>query len=119
MRFLTCLCLFVVLATPPIGAGERLTMKVSPAVAFAPVTLFVRTFVASDASNRSIEIIAESPDFYRSSEAQLDGARAPRTHMVEFRSLPSGLYSVSAVLRGANNEERALVTQQVNVMSLD
>ena len=45
MRFLTCLCEFVVLATLPIGAGDRLTMKVSPAVAFAPVDLFIRTFV--------------------------------------------------------------------------
>ena len=103
----------------PAGAGEpdRMTMRVSPAVSFAPANLVVRATIAANDENRSIVIIAESPEFYRSSEIQLDGARAPRSTMFEFRSLPSGVYEVKATLRGSGGEERAAVRQQVNVMA--
>jgi len=101
----------------PLGAGEKMTMKVSPEVSFAPAHLVVRTMIVADASNRAMEIVAESPDFYRSSEIQLDGERAPRTAMFEFRSLPSGMYEVRATLIGDNGHARAFVRQQVNVVA--
>jgi len=106
------------LLTAPLvaGAGDRLTMRVSPTVAFAPAYLVVQTQVAANAKNRSIEIIAESGDFYRSSEIQLDGDRAPRTTRFEFRGLPGGLYTVAAVLKGADSEPLALTQQNVNVV---
>lgn len=107
----------MIAATLPVGAGERMTMKVSPAVAFAPANLVVRTTVEADADNRSIEIVAESPDFYRSSEIQLEGDKAARTTTFEFRSLPSGTYEVRAKLIGPDGHARAAVRQQVNVMS--
>src|SRR5262245_59280713 len=101
----------------PAGAGERerLTLRVSPAVSFAPANLVVRATIPADADNRAVEIVAESEDFYRSSEIQLDGDRAPRTSLFEFRSLPPGTYEVKAVLRGSMGVERASVRQQVNV----
>ncbi len=106
-------------AIAPIGAGERdrLTLKVSPAVCFAPANLVVRATVLADADNRAVEVVAESPDFYRSSEIQLDGDKAPRTNMFEFRSLPPGSYEVRAILIGSGGEERASVRQSVNVMA--
>ena len=102
-------------ATP--GAGERMTVKVSPAVAFAPANLIVRTMIEADADNRAIAIVAESADFYRSSEIQLDGDHAPRTNTVEFRSLPSGTYQVKAMLIGTSAEPRAIIRQQINVIA--
>lgn len=103
----------------PAGAGESepLVLHVSPAVAFAPANLVVRAVIAANESNRAVEIIAESEDFYRSSEIQLEGDRAPRTSLFEFRSLPPGAYEVRAVLRGANGEQRATARQQINVMA--
>jgi len=98
------------------GAGDRLTMRVSPTVAFAPAYLVVQTQVEANAKNRSIEIIAESGDFYRSSEIQLDGEKAPRTTRFEFRGLPGGQYTVAAVLKGADAEPLALTRQNVNVV---
>lgn len=77
----------------------------------------VRATIVSDPDNRTVEIVAESPDFYRSSEMQLDGDRAPRTTVFEFRSLPPGSYEVTAILRGSTGRERGSVRQQVNVMS--
>ena len=103
--------------TIPLGAGERITIKVSPAISFAPANLIVRTMIVADADNRSVEIIAESTDFYRSSEIQLDGDKAPRTTMFEFRSLPQGTYEVRANLIGAGGQQRAWVRQQINVIA--
>jgi hypothetical protein len=109
----------LVLMVMPIGArgGNRLNMRVTPTVAFAPADLTVRATVEASASNRAIEIIAESEDFYRSSEMPLDGDRAPRTTRFEFHGLPGGSYTVRAVLKGANDEELALAHQDINVVA--
>jgi hypothetical protein len=104
-------------STLPIGAGERLTLKVSPAVAFAPANLVVRATILADVDNRAVEIVAESDDFYRSSEIQLEGEKAARTNMFEFRSLPPGTYEVRASLLGSHGETRATIRQQVNVLA--
>jgi hypothetical protein len=113
----TLLGILMLTTTLPLGAGERITIKVSPAVSFAPANLIVRTMIAADADNRAVEIIAESPDFYRSSEIQLEGDKAPRTTMFEFRSLPSGTYEVRANLIGVGGQQRAFVRQQINVIA--
>jgi hypothetical protein len=104
-------------ATLPVGAGEPMTLKVSPAIAFAPANLIVRAMVEANAGNRSIAIVAESADFYRSSTIQLDGDHAPRTSTFEFRSLPSGTYQVKAMLMGTGSEPRATVRQQISVIA--
>ena len=103
----------------PLRAGEPapITIRVSPAVAFAPANLRVRATIESNARNRSVEIVAESLDFYRSSEIQLDGDQAPRTSVFEFRSLPPGVYEVRATLIGSDGQERSAVRQQVNVIA--
>jgi len=101
----------------PLGAGERMTLRVSPAVSFAPANLIMRARIEADAENRGVEIVAESTEFYRSSEIQLDGERAPRTTTFEFRSLPPGTYEVKATLLGPGGAARASVRQQVNVIA--
>lgn len=83
----------------PSDAGERLDMRLSPPIsAFAPATLNVWVMVNADPNNRAIRVIAQSADFYRSSERPIEGAGAPRTNAFELRNLPSGMYVVSAVL---------------------
>lgn len=113
-RLLAIVVLTWVAASP--AANERLSIRVSPAVSFAPANLVVQTTVPADNANRSIEIVAESADFYRSSEMWLDGEQAPRVTRFELRALPSGLYDVTAVLRGARGNELAMVKSQVNVV---
>ncbi len=92
-------------------------MRVSPSISFAPANLSVRATIEADAENRAVVIIAESADFYRSSEIQLDGGNGPRTNMLEFRSLPPGRYEVRAALFGADGQQRGLVRQQVSVIA--
>jgi hypothetical protein len=109
--------MLMVTAALPLGAGEKMTMKVSPAVAFAPANLIVRATILADADNRAVEIIAESDDFYRSSMIQLEGDHAARTSMFEFRSLPPGTYEVRANLFGTDGQQRATSRQQINVIA--
>jgi hypothetical protein len=82
----------------PLNAGERLAMRLTPAMALEPAVLTVRTTVEADADNRMLEVVAQSADFYRSSSIQLDGANASRLNVFEFKSLPSGVYDVTSIL---------------------
>ena len=101
----------------PLGADNRLAIKVSPAVSFAPANLVVRTMIEANGENRAVEIVAESDSFYRSSEIQLEGDRAPRTSTFEFKSVPGGVYEVTATLLGSRGERLRSVRQEVNVIS--
>ena len=92
-------------------------MRVSPAVAFAPADLSVRATIEANDQNRTIEIIAESGDFYRSSEMSLNGEKAPRTTQFEFRGLPGGRYVVVAVLKGAGGEQLASTRREIQVVA--
>jgi hypothetical protein len=106
-----------VVGSTGLSAGDRVAMHVTPQVAFAPADLNVRAMIQTDASNRAIEIIADSSDFYRSSEIQLDGDRAPHTAMFVFRDLPRGLYEIRAVVKGSQGQELAVTRTQVNVVT--
>jgi hypothetical protein len=103
-------------ATAALGATQSLTLKVSPAVSFAPANLVIRTQVDPDADNRSLEVVAESADFYRSSTVSLDGDRAPKTTQLEYRSLPPGEYVVSVIVTGADGRQRAVSRGQARVV---
>jgi hypothetical protein len=110
----------IVAAAAPIRAsGDRLALRVSPTVSFAPANLVVRATVEANAENRSIEVVAESEEFYRSSQMPLEGDRAPRTTQFEFRSLPTGSYQVRAILRGVSGKEIASTQEQINVVGTD
>ena len=106
----------VLTATAVAGAKEPLSIRVSPAFSFAPANLVIRTSAEPDAENRSIEVIADSAEFYRSSTITLEGDRAPKTTTVEFRSVPPGDYAITAVLIGVDGHRRAIAQAQINVL---
>jgi len=89
-------------------------MQLSPSVARAPALLTIRVIVESAADNRRLQVVAESPEFYRSSEIQLDGANSTPLQVFEFRNLPTGLYQVTGVLVGVNGP-RASVSRLAKV----
>ncbi len=82
----------------------------------APATIRVRVGVEPDADNRVLNVIADSGAYYRSSEIQLDGERAPRLLVVEFPSLPGGSYTVQGMLRDENGRRSASVIQEIRVV---
>ena len=103
-------------ATTAGAANGSLSMRVSPTTSFAPANLVIRTRVEPDADNRAIEVIADGEDFMRSSMMQLEGDRAPKTTVFEFRSVPAGEYQVTASLIGADGRRRAMVRTHVQVI---
>ena len=76
----------------PAGSDASLAIRVTPAVTMAPGLLTIRTTIAANPDNRAVEVVADSPTFFRSSQITLDGERAPRVNNFVFRSLPAGLY---------------------------
>jgi hypothetical protein len=87
------------------GANEKLALKVTPNVSSAPSTVIVRATVAKNSDNRWLHIEADSGEFFRSSEIQLDGDRAPVVTEIRLPNLPGGEYTVLAVLRNNMGEE--------------
>src|SRR2546428_9094676 len=59
--------LFVLLSVP-VHAGQELTLALSPNVALAPATVRIQAHFDRNPANRAVQIIADSNDFYRSSE---------------------------------------------------
>jgi hypothetical protein len=66
-----------------------------------------------------MEVSAESESYYRSSQIQLDGDRAPRTTYVAFRSLPVGDYTVRVVVRDSRGDLIAASSSFANVIPRD
>jgi hypothetical protein len=109
--------IFLLGLAPGLNATERLTMVVSPSKAMAPATIRVRLGVAPAAENRVLDVVADSGDFYRSSQIPLDGERAPHTIVVEFLNLPGGAYVVNGTLRDASGHRNGSVFEAVTVIS--
>lgn len=106
----------LIAATGGQGATEKLALRVTPNVSSAPSTVTIRAIVEKNAANRYLAIEADSGSFYRSSEVQLDGERAPLITEVFLKNLPSGEYTVAAELRD-NLGGRTIVRRTVVVLS--
>jgi hypothetical protein len=104
------------------GAGSitfgaaPLVMRIAPEISFAPTDLRVRLDIAPCAENRSLLVVAESEDFYRSSEIPLEAEEAPRSVTVQFRGLPGGEYFVSSEVRDADGRRLATVHKEIRVL---
>ena len=98
------------------SGGEQLQLAVSPLQSFSPSNLNIRARVVPHAENRALTIVAESEDFYRSSQVPLEGNHAPATIMFEFRGVPGGDYVVSGVLTDSVGRRRAIAEQHVRVI---
>jgi hypothetical protein len=106
------------LAPSPLGAGERLSMRVSPLMALAPATLVIDAVAERDPANRALQIQVESEDYYRSSLVQLDGDQAPRTTTIRYENVPGGTYEVRVFLLGSDGRQRAATTRPVELFSM-
>jgi hypothetical protein len=98
-----CTCLLGGAGT--LDGGPALSLQVSPAVGRAPAFVSVRTSVEASDDNRSLEIVAQSSEFYRSSRIDLDGRNAPRLAVFEYPSLPAGSYEMTAILAGTGGKQ--------------
>jgi hypothetical protein len=109
-------CGLIIAATTIGGAKESISIRVSPAFAFAPAELVISTTIAPDADNRAVEITVDSYQFYRSSQFQLDGTRASKTTTVQFHAVPPGNYDVTAAVIRADGRRGPLARAHVRVL---
>jgi len=98
------------------NASEKLSLRVTPNVSSAPGTVIAQATVTRDAANRWLHIEADSGEFYRSSEIQLDGDKAPVVTEIRLPNLPGGEYTVVAILRN-NMGEETIVRRTALVLS--
>jgi hypothetical protein len=63
--------------------------------------------VAPHADNRTLRIVMDSANYYRSSDVQLDGDRAAQSHFFTWADLPPGSYSVVVTVLGPNGPRAA------------
>jgi len=113
------ICGLVALTALPVTGRDAVTITVSPARAFAPATLRVIVRIEPNATNRSLTIVADGENFFRSSEVSLDGDQAPKIIQMPFPSVPGGQYDVYAVLKDASGRERATAHEQVAIFSVE
>jgi hypothetical protein len=104
MKTLTVIALlFATLSTVASARStQRIAIRVSPAMAFAPAVLTVRTTIEPSEDNRVLSIEIDSSGYHRRSDIPLDGKSSPRFNVFEAKEIPTGLYEVRAVLVGPN-----------------
>jgi hypothetical protein len=83
-----------------------LSIRVSPTTSFAPANLFVQVMIERNADNRWMRIMVESPEYFSSSEAALNGANSPRLRVIMFRDLPAGTYELRGEVFGERGRVR-------------
>jgi hypothetical protein len=95
----SALLLLLVLQAPPQQPdGDPLILKVNPSIATSPGAVRARVSVDPHADNESLEIVADSLSFYRSSTITLDGELAARSYTMIFERLPAGEYEIRAAV---------------------
>ncbi len=106
MKHLAVVGLAVLCALAPADSsgGQRLAIRVSPAVALAPASLSVRATIEPNDDNRTLTVVVDSPTYRRSSEISLDGRASERVTVIELHDVPPGLYEVRAKLLGPSGE---------------
>lgn len=109
-------CLYLVWMAVTLDASDRIAMRVNPAMCFAPAFIDVRVTIEPDEDNRTLEIVADSIDFYRSSRITLEGNRAPRVFVHRLRNLPGGEYWIEGILSDARGHTVAATKRRVTVV---
>lgn len=92
----------LVAATPTRAAENALSLRVTPLVAAAPATVSITVTVEPNERNRVLVIEDDADVYYRSSQVQLEGKNAARTHRLLFHGLPPGEHRVRASVHGTN-----------------
>lgn len=115
MRLITAIGAVLLFAVPLAG-DEAITVSVTPAMSVEPANVCVHVMVVPNAANRAMEIAVESANYYRSSEVSLDGDRAARSTMFDYRELPAGDYELRGILLGENGQTRAISRRWFKVM---
>jgi len=87
---------------PTTAAGADLRVTISPRVLFAGQDTHVIVRIEPKDENRLLRVILDGPSYYASTDMQLDGIEAARTHDIWWRTLPAGSYTMRISLERAS-----------------
>lgn len=113
VRLVLCLSSLVSLASlAPVSASSGdIDLRVRPLVGRAPAYVSATIHVSAAADNRLLRVTLDSEGFYRSSDVQLDGDRAPVQHSLVWRDVSAGTYDVIVELYGSNGRKQTVRRQ--------
>jgi hypothetical protein len=100
------------------AANNEVGIRVWPATAIEPATLRIQVVVERNAQNRALRIVADSSEFFTSSEVPLEGDRSSRVRVVTFRGVPAGRYELRGELIGENGDVRGIARTSALVIGL-
>jgi len=75
-------------------------LRLAPRFAPAPGTVHSTIRVKPHPDNRVLRVVVDSDRYYRSSDIELDGAGAARTHFLVWDALPEGAYTITVTVYG-------------------
>jgi hypothetical protein len=78
--------------------AAKVSIKIRPVVLFAGGQVKTTVRTPRDPGNRALRVVVEGPDFFASSDVQLDGIDAATSHQFLWKDLPGGPYRVDAIL---------------------
>jgi hypothetical protein len=86
------------LGIAPLVAQDVVEIRLRGRFFSDPATVRITIAVEPNAENRALRIEADSDRMYRSSEVVLEGQYDKRLHIVEFKNLPAGQYTIRAAV---------------------
>jgi hypothetical protein len=115
LRQVPCIAIAWLLLAGQLGSSDAVSVSVSPTVAREPARITVRVSIEPNPDNRGLEVVAESATFFRSSYLQLEGDRAARTNVFQYRDLPAGDYNVRVVVLDADGSEEGVAVTKLRI----
>lgn len=102
----------LIVMAAPVGSGKEVVALRVPGYYYSePATVEVTVAVEPDARNRTLRLEADGERFFRSTEENLEGADEKRLHVIQFRNLPSGEYTLRAEVLSADSVRGTAVRQ--------
>jgi lysozyme family protein len=83
------------------------TIAVLPRIALAPASARLTIHVERDADNRWLDVTIDGASYQRSSGRALEGADAARLFQFTYDSIPTGTYTVSAIVTSTHGRQVA------------
>jgi hypothetical protein len=97
--------LLLTAAVAVLHLGARVSVDVYPRVVMAPASVRLIARVTPAAENRLLTITLDCPNFYDSTEIELEGLNAPKTHqMPVLEGIPAGECEALAVVTTADGK---------------
>lgn len=90
-------------------------LRLTASFAMAPASVGGVIRVPRNEDNRLLRIVADSANYYRSSDIELEGANAPLNHTVWFKEMPAGQYNIEVTVFGPHGP-RGVRMERLEVM---